>query len=414
MLRDLLRRPRPPRTRHRLRAFALVCAVLVCLTLLAVWTVRLSADLSAVRPWPGAAEVAPAAQDGLFPSDLSGLSFAADPGTETPGRAGSGGGEDAVSERPAALWAVQNSPGLLHRLGHRAGRWEPDASWRLAYADGAGAPDAEAVAVLAAASATGGPGVYVASERDNDAPDASSLTVLRYAPGRSAPDAEAAAAAGSPGEAVEEDLPVLTAAAEWDLTGDFFLPPEPNEGFEGIAFVPDAHLVKRKLTDETTGERYDPDGYGPHAGGVFFLAREDTGAIYGYVLEDSGAAIRITAVDSGLPRLAELEYEPDTGLLWAVCDDSCEGESAVLTVRRSTPGPWGWELWGRRQTGELQPVARYARPADMPDTNNEGFALAPATACADGLRPVYWADDDAFEAQALRRGAISCERGRNP
>ena len=49
-----------------------------------------------------------------------------------------------------------------------------------------------------------------------------------------------------------------------------------------------------------------------------------------------------------------------------------------------------------------------ARPATLPDSNNEGIALAPESECAGGLKSFFWADDSNFGGRALRRGSVAC------
>ena len=44
----------------------------------------------------------------------------------------------------------------------------------------------------------------------------------------------------------------------------------------------------------------------------------------------------------------------------------------------------------------------------MPNTNNEGFAIAPQADCANGLKPVVWADDDRLGGVVLQEGTINC------
>ncbi len=84
-----------------------------------------------------------------------------------------------------------------------------------------------------------------------------------------------------------------------------------------------------------------------------------------------------------------LDYDSVRKTLWAVCDDGCQGRSAEITLN------------GTAQPG----TAHYARPAGMPDINNEGFATAPASLSVDGQRPVWWFADG-FASEALRTGTL--------
>jgi hypothetical protein len=46
--------------------------------------------------------------------------------------------------------------------------------------------------------------------------------------------------------------------------------------------------------------------------------------------------------------------------------------------------------------GDFTPVAGYHRPAGLPDTNVEGFAIAPAATAPGGKREVVWSDDGIY------------------
>ncbi|MFC9983849.1 lamin tail domain-containing protein [Microbacterium keratanolyticum] len=304
--------------------------------------------------WPGSADITAADVAGTFGSDMSGLAFSAD-GT--------------------VLWAVNNGNGTLHRLVRDGAAWVEDAGWTggsaLRYPDGTGKVDAEGVALV-------GDQIFVASERNNSASKISRPSVLRYQPGTSA------------GE--------LVASAEWNLVSDLPVVGA-NAGLEGIAWIPDADLVAAGFVDESTGAAYDPAGYGAHSGGVFFVALEATGGVYGYVLDADGAGFtRVATIDSGFPGVMELEYDPATDTLWAVCDDTCEGRMAALKIGADAAPA------ARVASGAFTVSTVVARPAGMPNLNNEGFALSPA--CTDGARAAVWADDGETDGPRLR--ACAC------
>lgn len=145
--------------------------------------------------------------------------------------------------------------------------------------------------------------------------------------------------------------------------------------------------------DESTGAAYDPSRYGAHTGGVFFLGVEGTGTVYGYVLQDGGAATRLATIASGMSGVMELQWEPQAARLWLVCDDTCDGRHRTMKIGAS---------------GAFTLTATYDRPSGMPDLNNEGFALAGADECVGGAKPVYWSDDSNTGGHALRRGTIAC------
>src|SRR5690606_41458069 len=80
-------------------------------------------------------------------------------------------------------------------------------------------------------------------------------------------------------------------------------------------------------------------------------------------------------------------------LLWAACDEACDGRTATLQVGA---------------TGHYEVAQRYARPADAANYANEGFAIAPQSACASGLKPAFYGDDAETDGVSLRVGSIRC------
>ncbi|MDN5745794.1 MAG: hypothetical protein L0H31_11805 [Nocardioidaceae bacterium] len=318
-----------------------------------------------MEPWPGNDEVVAVKSDVLDVENISGLAHQA----VGPNAAGT-------------LWAVRNNPATLFRLSSDAGTWRATKpGWEdgmaLSYSDRLGSPDAEGIALAKTDSEEN---VYVAAERNNDDPDVSALHVLRYETARTS----------------ESNDGTLVPAQQWDLTDDVATAADPNEGFEGIAFVPDEDLTAAHFNDERTGSRFEPAAYGSHGGGVFFLGLEATGVVYGYVLAADGSYERVATIDPKLPIVAELEYDSATGRLWAICDNACRGQSAVLEIGPSK----------HSSTNGFTVVERYKRPQDMPNINNEGFAISDA--CTGNLRPVYWSDDDVYEGHTLRMGMVEC------
>ncbi|WP_449278985.1 lamin tail domain-containing protein [Leucobacter sp. GX24907] len=329
--------------------------------------------------WPGAEEVSDADAAGAFSDDMSGLAF--DPSS---------------TADLGILWAVNNGAGTLHRLAlvdntisedvstenvstddisagsinaenARAANVAREGGRKLRYPDGTGTVDAEAVALAGEADV-----VFVGSERDNDG-SGSRPSVLRYE--------------------IDPSGDELVASHEWNLTTEY-----PgigaNSGIEGLSWVSDAALVEGGLVDSTTGEAYDPDAYGSHSGGVFFVGVEATSTVAGYVLEDGGAFTRVTEFDTAFPGVMELEYEPATGELWAICDEVCDGLSQTFSLDR----------------GSFVETAAIRPPSGM-DTSyaNEGLAFAPQSMCTDGAKPTVWADDATTNGHAFRIGALHCE-----
>lgn len=369
---------------------AMIVALVVGATVL-LQTLRHDVVAVAATPWPGPSVVTAVDDQGALGEDVSGLSLQVD------------------DDGAELLWAVRNAPGMIHRLAPDGEEWRAtDDSWgagkQLRDENGEGRPDAEAVVFV---DEQYDDGLYIAMERDNDAPDVSSLRVLRYSlsvepvAAVNADVSAAGAAETADARTASDPADELVATHDWDLSSEF-PGTEPNEGFEGIAHVPDDVLVSSRFLDETTGKRYDPSDYGDHGSGVFFVGMETTGMIYGYVLEDNGNYTRISTIDSGLPALAELEYEPDTQRLWAACDDTCAGTSTSLELASR----WFWSR------SRFSVADRYDRPTGLPDTNNEGFAISRDSTCDDGAKSVYWSDDHALDGHALRAGRIHCNASR--
>lgn len=99
-----------------------------------------------------------------------------------------------------------------------------------------------------------------------------------------------------------------------------------NGGFEGITWVPDSFLTAGGFRDDHTKAPYDPAAYAGHGTGLYFVGLEDTGKIYAYALDQAGGGFtRVATIASGFPKVMELEFDPETGSLWSVCDDTCAG-----------------------------------------------------------------------------------------
>lgn len=311
-------------------------------------------------PWPGGAEVQVVDGTSVFGGNMSGLVYD-----------GSG------SSAPGVLWAVRNGPGSLFRLVWNGSIWTPDTSnnWSagklLSYADGTGSPDAEGVTFADAGPAGG---MYVTTERDNNVSSVSRNSILRF-------DVNGAEA-------------TLVATHEWDLTADLPVVGA-NLGIEGITWIPDAFLTANGFVDQSTGLTYDPGLYPDHGTGLFFVGVEANGLIFAYALDSTGGFHRIATIDSGFIGVMDLHFDRETSDLWVLCDDGCNGQTAVLRIDPLT---------------HAFTVARtFDRPATMPNLNNEGFAIAPRTECVTNQRPVFWADDSETGGHAIRRGTVTCD-----
>lgn len=313
-----------------------------------------------VTLWPGGASARTIDEPAYYGTDVSGLVHQA--------------GSTPSADR---LWAVDDGDGRVLKLQERSGVWvrSTDAGWgagkQVKFPDGR-TPDAEGLVVVGGAA-------YLSTERDGS--DAARPSIIRMD----------LAAAG----------PVVTASHEWRLRSEF---PDvsPNLGLEGVTFVPDDFLVARGFVDESSSAPYDPARYPQRVEpGVFFTAAEapsEKGVLHGYVLNEDGSFVRVARVDNPLALVTDLEFEADSGRLWASCDDYCQGRSATFEV--STAGA---------TRGRFVATASYARPSGLPDHNNEGFAIAPHSRCVAGIKPVYWSNDSNDGSHALWSGTVRCE-----
>ena len=310
------------------------------------------------QPWDGSQTVRTADVADTWGADLSGLAF--DP------------------KNPDVLWGAQNKRGTLWKLKRDGQSWVPADGWTTGkdpkYTDGTGAPDTEGITV--------GPDgfLYAASERDNSASGVSRMSILRYDPSSTATS--------------------LTATHEWDVTaainqaaGTTATPIGANLGLEGVTFVPDSFLTKNGFRDQTRNKVYDPADYANHGSGLYVVAVEETGHLYAFALDRSGTASSLVAdIASGLPKLADVTFDPERQRLWAVADDTVDGQTSLLKLSA-----------GAFVLGEA-----YDRPAGMANLNNEGFAIAARSQCVDGSKEVVWSDDGNTDKHSLRTGTLKC------
>lgn len=275
--------------------------------------------------WPGGADVRAVDGAGMLLEDSSGLDA-----QET---------ADGV-----VLWAVDNGTGTFWKL-------DAAADGSVAFADGwedgkrarfpkdaenpaAAGPDTEGITVA-------GDGLlYLASERDNGDKGVNRNSVLQIDPEAPGPD--------------------VVASMEWDLTAA--LPQvSANTGVEAVEWIPDADLAG-VVTDASTGEAYNPADYPQHGDGLFVVAVEDGGQLFGFALNSDGGFDLVFEIDPGLPGVMALDYDTVLGGLWAVCDDGCGNVAAFVEL------------------GAAPTVTHVAPPASLAsDQNFEGFATAPAS-----------------------------------
>jgi len=313
--------------------------------------------------WPGADGVTTVDVPAMVTSNLSGLTYQA-----------AGGGS------PAVLWAVQNGPGTLFRLIESAGIWTPDSAndWGLGkalrYTNGTGNPDTEGFTFAEAGSPFG----YAATERNNDASTISRPSILRV-------DVTAAGAN-------------LVATHEWALVADLPVVGA-NLGPEALTYVPDSFLVANSFFDESANKPYAPSDYPLHGAGLFFVGLEANGVIYAYALNSDSTFRRIATISSSHPGMMGVEFDRDTGFLWAACDDTANGQIAVLRIDTVASSPTFGRFVVRR---------KFERPTTMPNLNNEGIAFAPEAECVGGQKAFFWADDGDTGGNSIRRDTIPC------
>jgi hypothetical protein len=316
-----------------------------------------------VRAWPGTNDVVTLDAAALFAGNMSGVTY-----------------EPSGGSSPGTLWAVQNNPSRVYLLESEGIGWAPSsAEWAtgktLRYADGSGVPDSEGLTFAEYSDRA----LYIATERNNDVSGTSRLSVLRVLP-------------ETPGT-------TLDATHEWNLTAD--LPVVgPNLGLEAITWIPDDVLVQRGLVDEGTGAVYSPAAYPGHGTGLFVLGVEGTGLLYAYAFDHATQGFqRIASFSSGHPGVMGLEYDRETGYLWAACDDTCQGRQTILELQTSGAA-----------AGRFAVVSTLARPSSLANLNDEGIAIAPEAECVNGFKGFFWVDDGDTDGHALRGDAIPCGR----
>ena len=311
------------------------------------------ADIPEVIAWPGAEEVTVFDTESTFLEDSSGLDFF-------------GGQLYAVDNGTGKFWIldVAKEGTLSFANGFEEGkriRFQKDAS-----DPSAAGPDAEGITVDGAGL------VYIASERDNSQKGINYNSILVVDPDTEGSD--------------------LTAVNEWDLTSS--LPQvSANMGIEAVEWVSDT-AVTDKLFDQNTGAAFDPADYPDAvADGVFFVALEDNGHVYAYVLNEDGTSVQIADIDSKLGGAMSLDYDTYENVLWVMTDDGYGNRGAKITLN-----------------GTGTPEIVHVLPPSGVDTsaNNEGFAIADASYTVNGQRPVY-RFRDGVTSGAMTVGSLNCD-----
>lgn len=307
--------------------------------------------------WPGNGEVAIFDNEPTFLEDSSGLDFF-------------NGQLYAVDNGTGRFWILDVSKDgeLSFAKGFENGkrvRFQKDADNPRA-----AGPDAEGITVDKDGF------VYIASERDNSMKGVNFNMILKVDPKIEAED--------------------LVALQQWDLTAS--LPQvSANMGIEAVEWVANEN-VEGKLFDQHTNTVFDASNYPDAiANGVFFVALEDNGHVYAYILNEDGSSVQIADIDGKIGGAMALDYDTYENVLWVVADNGYNNRAAKLSFN-----------------GEKQADIVHVMPASGVDinANNEGFAIAEANYTKDGQRPVYrFKDGD--KTGSLSIGSIASDYKEN-
>lgn len=225
-------------------------------------------------------------------------------------------------------------------------------SYRVRYAKddaNAAGPDAEGITV------DGEGNVYIASERDNSDKGVNYNSILM---------------AEIPSDSSTGDI---AASKEWKLN-DLLPSVSANMGIEAVEWVENAN-VEGRLIDKNTNAAYDSSRYANAIGdGLFFVALEDNGHVYAFVLNEDEKAVLVADIDPKLGGAMALDYDTYENVLYVAADNGYGNKIAKVSFN-----------------GTNEPLVTHILPPDGLDTNAnyEGFALADVTYAKNGLRPVY-------------------------
>ncbi len=122
--------------------------------------------------------------------------------------------------------------------------------------------------------------------------------------------------------------------------------------------------------------------------------------IYSYALNHATNGYnRIASFGNNDLAIMSLWFDRDTSLLWAGCDNHCDGRMTVYEIDLVATSP---------TYGKFQMLVQYDRPSTMPDINNEGYTMAGEATCVSGMKQVYWADDKDDDGHVLRMDTVPC------
>jgi hypothetical protein len=261
----------------------------------------------------------------------------------------------------SVLWAVKNK-NWLYKLVKSGNVWTPDATWsstgkQIRFLGGAGEPDSEGI------TATADGHLWITSERDNLNNTVPKDTIMEFDP----------TVAGT----------TLSPLHQWDMTAQFPQlntgnKDDANLGFEGVGFVPDSWLTANGWIDPLTGAAYNPANYPLHGSGLFFAGLEWDGTMHVYGLNSNGSFTTFGTIATPGVSIQDVAFDAATQRIVATCDNTCGESHSFMKVDA---------------TGQIVSDYIYGNPAVMPVDNLEGFALAPASTCANGFREAVFSDD---------------------
>ncbi len=282
--------------------------------------------------WNGSEEVVTVDENPTFLEDSSGLDFY-------------NGQLYAVDNGTGTFWIMNvNEDGsvILPAISSYRVRYENDD------AEAAG-PDAEGITV------DGNGRVYIASERDNSDKGVNYNSILM---------------AEVPTDRTSGDI---TASKEWKLN-DLLPTVSANMGIEAVEWVSNAN-IEGKIIDQNTNAVYDASNYTNAVGdGLFFVALEDNGHVYAFVLNEDETAVLVADIDSRLGGAMALDYDTYENVLYVAADNGYGNKIAKVAFN----GTEDMEI-----THILPPSGLDA------SANYEGFAILDISYAANGNRPVY-------------------------
>ena len=310
-------------------------------------------DVPEIINWPGKETTTIFDQDSTFLEDSSGLDFF-------------NGQLYAVDNGTGKFWIldVAEDGSMTFAKGFENGkrvRFQKDADNPTA-----AGPDAEGISV------DGNGMVYLACERDNSVKGVNYNTILMVDPNKEGDD--------------------LVALMEWNLT-DSLPQVSANMGIEAVEWVSNEH-VNGKLFDQNRNEAFNVANYpNATANGVFFVALEDNGHVYAYVLNNDGTSVQIADIDSKIGGAMALDYDTYENVLWVVSDNGYNNRAAKISFNG---------------TADVDTVHVNAPSGVDVTANNEGFAIAEYTYTKDGQRPVY-RFLDGVTSGSLSVGNLACD-----